>query len=174
MGKVTDLNIAGVEKGKFASNQGTAHELLATSIIMRLGFDVSVSSVKGGSYDIIITAYKNGQNSETVTLKAQVKTAGKGKVSFVGGVRGGKDRAYSSAAGKVLESKRYKYTKEHNDLVIGVNPDTLDLYLIPTALVEKFGDSKSLRKLQTFKNNWDILKNWNEKYLIDLTSKALA
>lgn len=36
MGKVFDLNVTKVEKGKFSSNLGTAHEFLVTGLLMRL------------------------------------------------------------------------------------------------------------------------------------------
>jgi hypothetical protein len=36
--------------------------------------------------------------------------------------------------------------------------------------IERVGKSKSTRELQALKNNWDILLNWNENFLISLQS----
>ena len=84
-----------------------------------------------------------------------------------GGTRGGRDRAYRSSE-KALVNKSYKYTMEHNDMIIGVEPDTLDLYLVPTCVTSNWGMSKSTRGLQALKNNYDILLNWNDAYLTEL------
>lgn len=160
---VADLNITETEEGKFASNLGTAHEFLVTAILMRLGFDVSVSSVKGGPYDLLITVYEKGPHSKPRIIRGAVKTASKtGDVRFTGGQRAGVNRIY------VPGVKRYKYGLEHNDMVIGVDRLTLDLYLIPTPFLEKFGNTRRLTRLQPLRNNWDILLNWNEEFLVDL------
>lgn len=163
------LNITKTDKGKFSSNLGTAHEFYVASILMRLGFDVSVSSMAGVPYDLIISAFEKGLRSKTKMLRAQVKTA-KNSVSFIGGVRGGADRAYANTKKELVE-KKYKYSEEHNDLIIGVQLETLDIYLIPTKLLKKFGESKSIKLLSPLKNNWDILLNWNDKYLTSLAKK---
>ncbi|MEW6418172.1 MAG: group I intron-associated PD-(D/E)XK endonuclease [Nitrospirota bacterium] len=155
---IFDLDITG-RIAKLGGNiLGDAHEHYVTAILMRLGFDVSVASVKGGPYDLLITAYKNGTDSEKVILRAQVKTCST-SISFIGGVRGGVDREYKSGV------KEYKYSEEHNDLIIGVKKSTLDLYLVPTRFLKHFGKSKSLNQLDSLKNNWEILLNWREEWL---------
>lgn len=165
MGRIFDLNVTKSEKGKFSSNLGTAHEFLVTGILMRLGFDVSVSSVKGGAYDLLITAYRNKKRTQKTIIKAQVKTISKGgSVKFVGGIRGGSDRAYTSTTKKLVD-KSYKYSEEYNDMIIGVDPESCDLYLVPTRFIKSFGKSKSKNKLNILKNNWNILLNWQDKYL---------
>lgn len=155
---IFDFDVTGRISRLSGNILGDAHEHFVTAILMRLGFDVSVSSVRGGSYDLLITAYESGVGTREHILRAQVKTCDK-SISFIGGVRGGVDREYKSGV------KEYKYSLKHNDLIIGVKKNTLDLYLIPTVLIENFGKSKSLNQLEKFKNNWDILKNWNTKYL---------
>lgn len=163
VGDVTALNIVGVEEGKFASNLGTAHEFLVTSILMRLGFDVSVSSVKGGPYDLLITVFEDGPNSAPEIIRAAVKTASKGgAIRFTAGVCAGINRMYIPGV------KKYKYTPEHNDLIIGVERHSLDLYLVPTRFLEMFGDSRSISLLKVLRNNWDILLHWNDDFLSEL------
>lgn len=165
--QITDLNVTRIEDGKFSSNLGTAHELFVTGILMRLGFDVSVSSVKGGPYDLLIEVYTDNQKSDKLLKKAQVKTCGF-SLKFIGGIRGGVDRDYSSGGSKQLISKKYKYSEIHNDIILGVQKETLDIYIVPTKYVVNFGDSRALTKLQPLKNNWDILKNWNNNFLDQL------
>lgn len=125
---------------------------------MKLGFEVSVSSVKGLPYDLLIRVRKYSQRDEWRWIRGQVKTVRK-SVSFIGGSRGGKDRFYRSGV------KTYKYTTTHNDLIIAIDKNTMDLYLIPTMFLDLWGKSKSIGKLLILKNNWDILLNWNPRYL---------
>lgn len=165
MGKITDLNIAGMEKWAFNSHLGDAHELLVTGILMRLGFDVAVANVKSGPYDLLIRVFTNFAEGKTTWIRGQVKT-GQKSISFKAGSRGGVDREYIS------DVKVYKYTQIHHDLMIGVQTNTLDLYVIPTRFLRLWGDSRSFSKLKLFKNNWDILLNWNDEYLQNLEGKV--
>lgn len=167
MGTIFDLNITNTEMGKFRSNLGTAHEYIVTGILMRLGLDISVASVKGGPYDALIAAFQEGPGSPRHLIRAQVRTVSPGgTLSFVAGRRGGINREYVSGV------KEYVYTTEHNDLVVGVDPNKLDLYLVPTIFVEWLGQkSITIRKLQNLKNNWDILLNWNPGYQEKLFSE---
>ena len=56
------------------------------------------------------------------------------------------------------------------DLLIGVDKFKLDLYLIPSICLDKFGSSASLKSIYFLKNNWDILINWNNEYLENIKS----
>lgn len=133
---------------------------------MRLGFFVSVITVRGGSFDLIIPVYENlAQDKEkTVLIRVQVRTM-KQSLRFIGGVRAGVDRIY------LPQVKGYKYTPRHNDLIIGVDQSALDLYLVPTRYIGKWGNSVSKSKLQPLKNNWQVLLNWNDTFLSQLESK---
>jgi hypothetical protein len=75
------------------------------------------------------------------------------------------DRYYRSGV------KEYKYSEKDHDLIIGVQVETLDLYLVPTRFISKWGKSRSVNKLQVLKNNWDILLNWNDEFLSELETK---
>jgi len=164
MGNITDLNITGLEKAKFAASLGDANEYIVTGLLIRLGFDTAVMVVKGQPYDLLVSAFKQPEG-ERVSLRCQIKTVSKGgNIRFIGGSRAGVNRHYIPGV------KTYKYTTEHNDLIIGVDVQTLDLYLIPTMLIEKWGKSKSISKIQSLKNNWDILLNWNYEFLKNLES----
>ena len=162
--KVTDLNITGKNPSAFAALLGDAHESIVTGILIRLGFDVGTMQVKGVAYDLWLLAYEK-PNGNKVSLRVQIKTVSEGgSIKFTGGSRGGVDRIY------IPKVKQYKYTTEHNDLIIGVDKNTFDLYLVPTRFIGKWGNSESVRKLQALKNNWDILLNWNDTFLTRLES----
>lgn len=121
------LNIIKMDKGKHAALLGEAHEFIATGILMRLGFGVSVVSVRGGPYDLIIPAYENFDThpEKILLLRAQTRTM-TDSLRFIAGTRAGVNRIYISGV------KTYKYTENDNDLIIGVDENSLDLYLVPT------------------------------------------
>jgi hypothetical protein len=157
MGKLYDINVTKLDKGKIAANLGDAHEHIATGILIRLGFDVGIVDVHGTPYDLMIIGFEN-PNGKKVTLRAQVKTADN-SISFIGGSRGGVDREYKSGV------KTYKYTTQHSDLILGVDKSTLDIYVVPSIFLVNWGGSRATSKLQPLKNNWDILLNWNDTFL---------
>jgi hypothetical protein len=167
--KITETNIVRIDKGKFAARLGDAHQLIVAGILMRLGFYVSLSLIKGESFDLVVFAYER-PGGKQIPLRCQVKTSEPNRsVRFVAGIRGGIDREY-----KHPSPKEYKYTTQHNDLIIAVDRDTLDLYLIPTRFVEKWKEkSKALSKLEPLKNNWEILLNWNDEFLSQLEKELI-
>lgn len=162
----SQLNITQRNEGAFAALLGEAHQYLVTGILMRLGFLVSVITVRGGTFDLIIPAYENfaKDKERTVLIRSQVRTI-KQSLRFIGGLRAGTDRIY------LPEVKGYKYTPKHNDLIIGVDRATLDLYLVPTRYIGRWGNSVSKGKLQALKNNFEILLNWNDKFLSQLEKR---
>lgn len=162
LGKVTDMNVAGKVPGAFAADLGIANEYIVTGLLIRLGFDVGVVQLTRTPFDLWIYSFVK-PGSDRVSLRAQIKTISKGgSVKFGAGTRSGADREYKSGV------KEYKYTTEHNDLIIGIDRTTFDLYLIPTFFIEKWGKSKSVGTMSILKNNWEILLNWNAEFLSKL------
>lgn len=127
---------------------------------------VGVITVRGGRYDLIIPAYEDfAQDKEAVVLlRGQVRTIKK-SLRFLGGLRAGTDRIY------LPDVKGYKYTPKDNDLIIGVDQATLDLYFVPTRYIDKWANSVSKGRIQALKNMFDILLNWNEDFLEALRAK---
>lgn len=165
MGKITDENVTGKDKGAFAADLGASNEFIVTGILIRLGFDVGVMQVSRAPYDLWLMAF-DSPGGNNVPLRVQIKTISEsGSIKLGGGTRGGVDRTYKS------DVKEYKYTEEHNDLIIGVHKETLDLYLVPTRFADKWGKSKAVSHLELLKNNWDLLLNWNDTYLKSLRKK---
>jgi hypothetical protein len=165
LGKITDQNITGKDKGAFAADLGASNEFIVTGILIRLGFDVGVMQVSRTPYDLWLFAFSKPKG-EMIPLRVQIKTiSGGGSIKLGGGTRGGVDRQYKSGV------KEYKYTTEHNDLIVGVDKSTLNLYLLPTSFTENWGKSKSIGSLQLLKNNWSLLLNWNAEYLSELKER---
>ena len=51
MGKMTDLNVTGLNSAKHAALLGDAHEMIVAGLLCRLGFEVGLIAAKGGAYD---------------------------------------------------------------------------------------------------------------------------
>jgi len=165
LGNITDLNVTGKNPGAFAADLGIANEYIVTGLLIRLGFDVGVVQLTRTPFDLWVYAYVKPQG-DRVSLRAQIKTVSMGgSVKFGAGTRSGADREYKS------DVKEYKYTTEHNDMIIGIDRTTFDLYLIPTFFTERWGKSKSIGTMSILRNNWDILLNWNAEFLSKLGIK---
>ncbi|MFW5794676.1 MAG: hypothetical protein ACOCV1_04240 [Bacillota bacterium] len=168
MSKINDLDITGIVEARSGNILGDAHEHFVVAIMMRLGLEVAITELSAGPYDCLVFAYTapptECSNPPKELLTVQVKTASN-SVPLTGGSRAGVDRVYNT---EETQSKTYKYTSDIVDLIMGVDRETLDIYIIPALYVEFWGSSKALSKLQPLKNNWDILLNWNHDYLEEL------
>ena len=131
---INSTNITGLDKGRYAASLGDAHQYLVIGILMRLGFQVAHVTDRGLPYDIVIRAFKK-KGGETTLIRCQVRTLRKGKISFISGTRAGVDREYKSGV------KQYKFTTEHNDLLIGVDPETLT-FILSLHVLSKSGEEK--------------------------------
>lgn len=162
---LTQLNVAGMKRGSFEALLGEAHQYLVSGILMRLGFQVSMFPVRGGTYDLIVVGFDNPDSRKQVLIRTQVRTLTKQKnLSLLGGRRAGRGMV-------PLEpyKKGYRYTPEHNDLIIGVDRDNLDLYFVPTKLTLTWGRQAGKARLTPFKNRFDLLLNWNDAFLTQLS-----
>lgn len=156
-------NITKLDKGKFSALLGEAHQHIIAGLLMRAGFFVAAAPVRTEPYDLIVIAYRDYENrpDEKVLLRTQCRTISKGKsLRLVGGVRAGVDRDYRHPS-----PKEYKYTEEHNDLIVAINEDDFSLYIVPTRLTKRWGKSVSVRRLELFRNRFDLLLNWRDEYL---------
>lgn len=170
VGWVKEINIVRMEKGLFSSILGEAHQHIVAGVLLWLGFFIAAAPIRTGAYDLILIAYTDREKSpkETRLLRVQCKTV-KENLRLIGGVRAGIDRDYLRPS-----PKEYKYTEEHNDLIIGVDMDTLDLYVVPTRFLNLWGKSVSKRRIQLLKNNFNILLNWRDDYLDEIRSWLLS
>lgn len=128
--------------------------------MMSLGLEAGKADLSGSAYDVIVVG-TDKPNGRKKFLRVQVKTIVT-SLTLTGGGRGGIDREY------VSDVKVYKYSTEHSDLIFGVDRNNLDIYVVPTKFLDLWGKSISKNKIQLLKNNWDILLNWNDEYLLTL------
>ncbi len=163
MGKISDIDITGLIKQKSGAPLGDAHELFTRAMMMRLGLEAGKADLSGSAYDVIIVGTDKPDGSKKF-LRVQVKTV-INSLRLVAGGRGGIDRRYASNV------KVYKYSPDHSDLIFGVDKNSLDIYVVPTMFLDLWGKSISKNKIQSLKNNWDILLNWNQEYLSTLKDK---
>lgn len=145
-------------KGRQASVEGFAHEHIVVGILMKRYQNVSLVDLPLSPYDIVIV-FKEKDGTENI-IRAQVKTASK-DIKFTGGTRGGVDRYYKSGV------KEYTQSTKTSDLIIGLHPkgkDSFELYFVPTILVEHLSQkSISLRKIESMKNNYEMLEKCKDK-----------
>lgn len=155
------INIVGQDEGLFSAMLGEAHQHIIAGLLLRAGFAVATAPVRTGAYDLIITAYpdRDNQPQNWILLRAQCRTVVK-NLKLIGGVRGGVDRRYLRPS-----PKEYKYTEQHNDLIIGINKETLDLYIVPTRFTQEWGKTVALSRMEPLRWRLDILLNWREDYL---------
>ena len=139
--KLTNIN-----DGIFRSINGNSDEMIGVGRCMKAGFPCSRADVTNSRYDAIIDV---GNNK---LLRIQIKGTSGGSVNFTGGGRSGKQISRDVA------QRTYKYTREDCDIILVVDGRNGDCYIIPIGDIEKMGTSKSLSKLEKYRENWDILK----------------
>jgi hypothetical protein len=140
-------NIIGMEGGKYRTIDGNANELIAIGRCIKAGFACSKVEVTNGRYDAVI----DPGNSKRL-LRVQIKGSGNGSVSFTGGSRSGQQ------INRAVASRTYKYTSKDCDLILVVDGTNGNCYIIPIKDIQMWGVSKSLSKLQEYKENWKLLE----------------
>ena len=141
-------NITSIELGKYRTINGNADELVGIGRCIKAGFACSKVETTNGRYDAVIDP--GGDNPKL--LRVQIKGTGSGSVSFTGGGRSGQQISRSVA------QRTYKYTSKDCDLILAIDSSNGDCYIIPIKDIESWGTTKSLSKLQKYKENLDILK----------------
>ena len=140
-------NITKMEDGNYRTINGNANELIAIGRCIKAGFACSKVEVTNGRYDAVIDPGKKKR-----LLRVQIKGSGNGSVTFTGGGRSGQQIS------RQARSRIYKYTSDDCDLILAVDSNNGDCYIIPIRNIEQWGTSKSLSKLQEYKENWKLLE----------------
>ena len=140
----------GYKKGNLRGIQGTANEMLAVSRAMKHGLVVFFKAWPDTNYDLVID-----YNSKL--YRVEVKGTGSGRLSLARGWRAGKQ------INRKAKSRSRKIDKRDCDVLIGVDANTGDCYIVPIGRVSKIpGKTVSLKTLVPFKEKWDFLtKNEN-------------
>lgn len=160
--------LTAADKGKLASAKGFANESRLLAALLARGYNASKVDLPHSTYDILV-------EHKTEMFRVQVKTVGPtGSVSFVGGVRGGVDREYTSSI------KEYVQSTQTSDVVVGVQSKTnngdreIDFYFIPTLYIERLNQkSISINKIKEVKNDWKLLENSKDPHFVDSFFKTL-
>jgi len=139
-------NLTNINGGIFRSINGNSDEMIGVGRCMKAGFPCSRADVTNGRYDAIVDV-GNGK-----MLRIQIKGTSGGSVGFTGGGRSGQQIS------RTVAQRTYKYTKADCDLILVVDGNQGDCYIIPIEDIKDFGTSRALSKLQDYKENWDILK----------------
>lgn len=136
-----------MEPGLYRTINGNADELIAIGKCIKAGFACSKVEVTNGRYDAVIDP--GGENPRL--LRVQIKGAGTGSVGFTGGGRSGEQIS------REAKSRVYKYTSKDCDILIAVDSNNGDCYIIPIEDIQQWGTTKSLSRLQEYKENWELL-----------------
>ncbi len=139
-------NLTRLNEGIFRSIKGNSDEMIGVGRCMKAGFPCSRADVTNGRYDAIIDV---GNNK---LLRIQIKGTSGNSVSFTGGGRSGQQIS------REVAQRTYKYSPDDCDIILVVDGKNGDCYIIPIEDVQKMGSTKSLSKLQEYRENWDILK----------------
>ena len=136
-----------MEDGNYRTINGNANELIAIGRCIKAGFACSKVEVTNGRYDAVIDPGKGKK-----LLRVQIKgTSGKA-VSFTGGGRSGQQ------INRTIASRTYKYTPEDCDLILVVDGNNGDCYIIPIHDIQEWGSTKSLSTLGDYRENWGLLE----------------
>lgn len=138
-------NITNTPSGEFRTTNGNADELIAIGRIIKAGFACSRVDITNSKYDAIIDLKDGG------LLRIQIKGTSSGIVNFTGGSRSGAQISRTAA------SRKYKYTKDDCDIFLAINSNNGDCYIIPVEDLEEWGDTKTLSRLQKYKESWKTL-----------------
>jgi hypothetical protein len=133
-----------MEGGKYRTIDGNSNELIAIGRCIKAGFACSKVEVTNGRYDAVIDPGRGRR-----LLRVQIKGSGTGSVSFTGGSRSGQQIS------REVKSREYKYTNEDCDLILVVDGNNGDCYIIPISDLQKWGNTKSLSSLVEYKENWN-------------------
>ncbi len=139
-------NYTKMDEGIYRTVEGNADEIIAIGRIVKAGFSCSRVDITNSRYDAVVESGKPGN-----ILRIQIKGIGGNSFNFTGGGRSGRQ------IDRTVTQKVRKYTKDDCDLMVGITKDKGELYIIPIEDIEKMGKSKSLKKLEYYRENWDVL-----------------
>lgn len=139
-------NITNLDKGIYRTINGNSDELIGIGRCIKAGFNCSRVDITNAKYDAVI-------DIENIMLRVQIKGTSTNTVSFIGGERSG------AQIDKSVKKRNYVYTKNDCDLIMVVNSNNGECYIIPIEDISKLGKTVSLSKLELYKENWDSLKS---------------
>jgi len=147
------INLTKIEKGIFRTMNGNADEMIAIGRVIKAGFPCSRVDVTNARYDAVVDI----GGSKTL-LRIQIKGTSTKSLDFTGGGRSGEQ------INRNVPSRKYKYSSKDCDLIIGIDTNNGECYIIPIKDIELYGKTKKLSKLEKYKENWQILIDLVQNY----------
>jgi hypothetical protein len=141
-------NFTKLSNGIFRTANGNSDELIAIGRAIKAGYIVSKVENTNSKYDAVIDP---GNNKKL--LRVQIKGSSDGKVSFTGGGRSG------AQISRTVGSREKKYTVDDCDIILAINSNDGECYIIPVVDITNFGKSKSLKSLEKYKENWGLIES---------------
>jgi hypothetical protein len=126
------INLTNISDGIFRTMNGNADEMIAIGRVIKAGFPCSKVDVTSARYDAVVDL-----GGSQKLLRIQIKGTGTDSINFTGGGRSGKQIS------REAKSRVYKYTEEDCDLIIGINTNNGECYIIPICDIKHFGTSKN-------------------------------
>ena len=139
-------NITGIPDGNYRTINGNSDELIGIGRCIKAGFACSKVEITNGRYDAVIDP-GNGKH----LLRVQIKGTSTGSVALTGGGRSGQQ------VSREVAQRTYRYTAEDCDMILAVDSNNGDCYILPIADTLSWGTSKSLSQLSSYKENWGLL-----------------
>jgi hypothetical protein len=139
------INLTKIAPGNFRSINGNADEMIGVGRCMKAGFPCSRVDITNGKYDAIVDV------DTKRLLRIQIKGTGNGVIGFTGGTRSGQQISREAA------SRKYKYSAEDCDIILGVDGTNGECYIIPVDDIQAWGNSKKISALSEYKENWNLL-----------------
>ncbi|MCB4757758.1 MAG: hypothetical protein LGB02_00020, partial [Sulfurovum sp.] len=144
-------NINAIESGVMTANAGDSAEFIFVARAILAGFNCSSVDVRSSRYDAIID-YNNR------LLRVQIKGISSGtSISFKDRDRGGKgiDHTHVTNIGK-------RITSEDCDIYVAVDKQVGLCYIIPMEWADALNKDEyqtvNIKKIEQFKENWNIVK----------------
>ena len=140
------INLTWIDNWIFRTMNWNADEMIAVWRVIKAGFPCSRVDVTNAKYDAIVDIWWAKK-----LLRIQIKWTGTDSIGFTGGYRSGKQ------INKEVASRAYKYTEIDCDLIIGINTNNWECYIIPINEIKEWWNTRNLKDLQKYKENWNIL-----------------
>jgi hypothetical protein len=129
--------------GNFRGIQGAGNEQLVAARALKHGFIVFFKLWSDAKYDMVI-------DCERILFRVQVKGTKTGHLTLSTIQRGGEDASH--------RRPNRNYTREDCDVVIGVDSNNGDCYILPIDYVMALGrSSANFSNLQNFRERWDFI-----------------
>lgn len=140
------INLTEIESWIFRTMNWNADEMIAVWRVIKAGFPCSRVDVTNAKYDAIVDIWWAKK-----LLRIQIKWTWNGCISFVWGTRSWQQ------INREVKSRIYKYSEKDCDLILWIDTNNWECYIIPINDIKAWWNSKAISKLQNYRENWQIL-----------------